>query len=129
MTPVAPLREMQKSYGSKAMAVAIGVSLIFLILGYKAACRGLVLGALFSTINFVLMAQTLHLKIRPERSKASLTALGTILLRYTFMAIPLVLAIKFPRFDMVATIAGLFMVQLVILADHVYRNLQLSFRK
>lgn len=111
------------------MALAIGISLVCLILGHKAVCRGLVLGALFSTINFVLMAQALHVKLKHDRSKASLSALGNILFRYTFMAIPLFLAIKFPRFDLVATIAGLFMVQAVILADHLSRSLLFSWRK
>ena len=129
MTTTLPVRELQKSYGTKALALAIGISLVFLILGHKAVCRGLVLGGLFSTINFVLMAQTLHWKIKGERTKASFSALGNILFRYTFMAIPLFLAIKLPRFDLVATIAGLFMVQAVILADHVSRSFRCSWRK
>ncbi|XPS90402.1 ATP synthase subunit alpha (ATP synthase F0 sector subunit alpha) [Desulfosarcina variabilis str. Montpellier] len=120
---------MQKSYGTKAMALAIGIGLIFLLLGYKSVCRGVVLGALFSTINFVLMAFSFHAKIRPDRKKASLAALYNILFRYIFMAIPLFIAIKFPRFDLVATIAGLFMVQTVILTQHIYRNFQFSWRK
>ncbi|BBO69981.1 hypothetical protein DSCA_39110 [Desulfosarcina alkanivorans] len=129
MTTAPPVRELQKSYGTKAMALAIGIGLVFLIFGQKAVCRGLVLGALFSTINFVLMAQTLHLKLNHDRSKASLSALGNILFRYTFMAVPLFLAIKFPRFDLVATVTGLFMVQTVILADHLSRHFLFSWRK
>lgn len=129
MTTATPVRELQKSYGSKAMALAIGISLIFLILGHKAVCRGIVLGAFFSTINFVLMAQSLHGKIRADRTRASLAALGNIIFRYTFMAAPLVLAIKLPRFDLLATVAGLFMVQSVIMADHLFRHFQFSWRK
>ena len=129
MTTALTVRDMQKSYGSKAMVLAIGISLLFLILGQKSVCRGLVLGALFSTINFVLMASSFHLKIRPDRKKASLSALYNILLRYVFMAIPLFIAIKYPRFDLVATIVGLFMVQLIILTEHIYRNFQFSWRK
>jgi hypothetical protein len=129
MTTATTVHELQKSYGTKAMALAIGISLIFLILGYKSVCRGVVLGALFSTINFVLMAKSFHLKIRPDRKKASFAALGNILLRYAFMAIPLFIAIKLPRFDLVATVVGLFMVQSVILTDHVLRNFQFSWRK
>ena len=129
MTTALPVRDMQKSYGSKAMVLAIGVSLFFLLLGHKSVCRGVVLGALFSTINFVLMASSFHLKIRPDRKKASLAAFYNILLRYVFMAIPLFIAIKFPRFNLVATIVGLFMVQLIILTEHIYRNFQFSWRK
>ena len=116
MTTTPPLREIQKNYGGKAMVLGIAISLVFFLLGYKAACRGLVLGALFSTINFVLMAHSLHAKVRPDRTRASLSALGNILFRYAFMAITLILAIKLPRFDLLATVAGLFMVQSVILA-------------
>ena len=129
MTTEPPVRDLQKRYGTKTMAVAIGIGLVFLVLGQKAVCRGLVMGALFSTVNFVLMAQTLHARIKRERSKASLAALGNILLRYTFMAIPLFLAIKYPRFDLPATIAGLFLVQSVILFDHLSRNFLFSWRK
>lgn len=129
MTTAVPVRELQKRYGTKAMALAIGISLVFLVLGYKAVCRGLVLGALFSTINFVLMAQTLQMKVRSERSRASLSALGNILFRYAFMAVPLFLAIKFPKFDLVATVVGLFMVQAVILTDHASPNGLFFWRK
>jgi hypothetical protein len=129
MTTALPVRNLQKSYGTKAMALAIGVSLICLIFGYKAACRGIVLGALFSTINFVLMAHAFHAKIGPDRKKASLAALGNILFRYTFLAIPLFLAIKLPRFDLLATVAGLFTVQLIIISDHVFKMVRFSWNK
>jgi len=129
MTTATPLRELQKSYGTKAMVLAICISLVLLILGYKAACRGIVMGALFSIINFVLMAQTLHGKIRHDRTRATISALGNILFRYLFMAVPLFLAIKLPRFDLVATIAGLFAVQTVILANNFSRNFMISWRK
>ena len=129
MTTVAPVRELQKNYGTKAMALAIGVSVIFLLFGQKAMCRGLVLGAFFSVINFVLMAQTLHLKIKPERTKASISALGNVFFRFAFMAIPLFFAIRFPRFDLMTTIAGLFSVQMVIMGDHILGNYLFSKRK
>ncbi|BBO83749.1 hypothetical protein DSCO28_43150 [Desulfosarcina ovata subsp. sediminis] len=122
MIPAATVRDLQKNYGAKALALAIFVSLLFLALGYKAICRGLVLGAFFSTINFVLMAQTLHKTIKSDNVKASISAFGNICFRYIFIAIPLVIAIKFARFNLAATIVGLFMVQSVILGDHLYRN-------
>jgi len=111
------------------MTLAIVASLVFLLCGQKAICRGLILGAIFSTINFVLMAHTLQAKIREERSRAAISALGNIFFRFAVMAIPLYLAIKLPRFDLVATIVGLFLVQSVIMADHIFRNFLLSWRK
>jgi hypothetical protein len=121
MTTALPVNELPKKYGTKAMALAILLGLVFLILGNPAVCRGLVLGALFSTINFVLMAQSVRQKIRPGTNKTRLLALKNILFRYVVMSIPLVLAIKFPRFDLMATIIGLFIVQCLILIDHIYR--------
>lgn len=129
MTTALPVRDLQKWYGSKAMALAICISLIFLVLGYKPICRGVVLGAIFSTINFVLMAYSFHSKISPDRKKASLAALYNIFFRYFFMAIPIFIAIKSPRFDLLSTILGLFTVQVVILAHHVYQTFQFSWKK
>jgi hypothetical protein len=37
------------------------------------------------------------------------------------MAIPIVVAVKFDQFDLVAAIIGLFMIQYAILADHFLR--------
>ncbi len=129
MTAVPPDREIQKRYGSSAMALAISIGLVFLILDYKAMCRGIVMGSLFSTINFVLMGETIHKAVKRERSKASLSAFGNILFRYTILAIPLYLAIKLPRFDLFSTIAGLLMVQFVILADHISHRFIYSWRR
>ena len=129
MTTAPTILETPKRYGMQAMTLAIGASFVFLMFGQKAICRGLVMGALFSTINFVLMAHTLQSKIREERTRAALSALGNILFRYLFMAIPLYFAITLPRFDLAATIVGLFMVQAVILGDHIVRNFRFSWRK
>jgi len=37
------------------------------------------------------------------------------------LAVPVVLAVKFEDFDLAASILGLFMIQFVILADHLYK--------
>lgn len=122
------VRQVQKKYCSRAMLMAFVAALIFLVAGYKEICRGLVLGAVFSSINFVLMGRGLPDRIKKEKGKASRAALRGIIIRYAILAIPLVMAIKFKRFDVLATAAGLFMVQLAILADHFFRLLP-SFRR
>ena len=129
MTTTPTILDTPKRYGTQAMTLAIIASMIFLILGQKAICRGLILGALFSVINFVLMAHGLVSKIREERTRAAMAALGNIFFRFLFMAIPLYFAITLPRFDLVATIIGLFMVQSVILIDHISRNFLVYRRK
>lgn len=122
MIPASTVRNLQKNYGAKSLALAIFVGLGFLILGYPTVCRGVVLGAVFSTLNFVWMSLTLHKQIKADRVKASISSFINLCCRYAFIAIPVVVAIKVPRFDLIATIAGLFTVQVVILADHLYRN-------
>lgn len=115
----APDRELQKKYGSRAMAVAIVVGLILVAVGYKPLAKGLVLGSLFSVINFVLIGETLPARLGKSRRKTFLVALGSILFRYGLMAAPLIVAIKMEQVELATTVAGLFMIQLVILVEHV----------
>lgn len=99
---------------------AIGIGLVFILAGYKPLGKGLVLGAVFSVINFVLIAETLPFKLGQSKGKTFGFALLSIFLRYALMAVPLVVAIKFEQFHLVTAIAGLFAVQLVILGDHLF---------
>jgi hypothetical protein len=80
----------------------------------------LILGALFSVINFVLIGETLPLRMGKSKGKTFFVALGSIFIRYALMAIPLIMSIKFEQFNLVTVIIGIFMVQLVILADHCF---------
>ncbi len=120
----APDRALQKKYGSRAMAVAIVVGLFFIAGGYKPLAKGLVLGSLFSVINFVIMGETLPSRLGKSRRGAFVASLGSIFFRYALMAVPLVVAIKMEQVDLVTTVVGLFMIQVVILADHVLGGLR-----
>jgi hypothetical protein len=119
-----PVRQTQKKYGSRAMTVAILVGLAFIVIGYKPAAKGLILGTIFSVINFVLIGQTLPLRLSPSKSKSSLMSLFSIAVRYAVMAVPLVLAVKMEQLNIAAVICGLFMVQLVILADQLLAGMK-----
>jgi hypothetical protein len=112
------VKDTQKKYGSLAVTAAIFIGLVMILAGYKPVGKGLILGSLFSVINFVLMGETLPVKMGKSRRKAIFWSLGSILFRYLLMAIPLWLAIKMEQFSLIASICGLFMVQLMILADH-----------
>ncbi|MDL2274831.1 ATP synthase subunit I [Desulfosarcina sp. OttesenSCG-928-G10] len=122
MAATPALRNIQKKYSARAFALAVFVGLVALGLGYKTICRGLVLGAFFSALNFLWMAQTFQRNITADRVKASFSAFRNLFFRYLFLAVPVVVAIKFPRFNLAATVVGLFMVQVVILADHLYQG-------
>ena len=112
------VKDTQKKYGSLAVTAAIFIGLVMILAGYKPVGKGLILGSLFSVINFVLMGETLPVKMGTSKHKAFLFSLGSILVRYLLMAIPLFLAIRMEQFSLIASICGLFMVQLMILADH-----------
>jgi hypothetical protein len=122
------VRQIQKEYCSQAMLLAIGVSLIFLLAGAKPISKGLILGTLFSILNFILIAHGLPFHLNKGRYKTILVCMGSIWLRYALLAVPLIVAAKFEVFNFFAAAAGIFMVQAVILGHHLGR-MMLSMRR
>ena len=115
------VKQTQKKYGSRAIWIAIVVGFCFFLAGYKPVGKGLVLGTIFSVINFVLIGQALPLRIGKSKGKVFFLSLGSIFCRYILMAVPIIVAVKFEQFDLVGAIIGLFMIQVVILADHILK--------
>ena len=76
----------QKKYGSRAMVVAIVVSFILILAGLKSVGKGLILGTIFSVINFVLIGQTLPLRLSQTKRKTFILSLGSIFFRYALLA-------------------------------------------
>jgi hypothetical protein len=112
---VKEIRETQKKYCSLALVVAIILGFFLIIAGQSSVGKGLILGTLFSSINFALMGEVLPHKVGKSRGKTYLISLGSIISRYVLLAVPIVLGIKFPdRFNLITVIIGIFMVQLVI---------------
>ena len=122
------LRLTQKRYCSAAITAAIFAGLLFLLAGQEPVGKGLILGTVFSIVNFILMGETLPYRIGKSKRKTFLLALGSIYFRYIILAIPLIMAIKFEQFNLFAVIIGLFLVQLFIIADHLFRYIS-STRK
>jgi hypothetical protein len=91
----------------------------FIIADLKPLGKGMILGTLFSIFNFILIAQSIPLRMDRSQKKTFFISLGSIFFRYALMAIPLIIAIKLEAFDLVGAIVGLFSIQLVILADHI----------
>ena len=110
----------QKKYGSRAMIVAIVIALMLILIDLKPVGKGLVLGTIFSVINFVLIGQTLPMRLSKSKRGAFLISLTSIVFRYAILAIPLVVAVKFEQFQLPAAILGIFMVQLTILAEGLF---------
>jgi len=115
------VRQTQKKYCSTAIAVAIFVGLVFILIDQKPIGKALVLGTVFSIVNFILMGETLPLRIGKSKGTTFFVALGSIYFRYAILAIPLIMAIKLEQFNLFAVVAGIFLVQLVIIADHCYQ--------
>ena len=112
------IRATQKKYGTRAMSAAVNLAHVIILAGQTAIGKGLVLGALFSVINFVLMGEALPLRLGRSGRRAYLFTFASLFLRYLILAIPLVVAVKYEQFHLVTTVAGIFMVQFVILAEH-----------
>lgn len=112
------LRETQKKYCSRAITIAIFTGFLLILAGQKSIAKGLILGTIFSVINFILMGETLPMRIGKSRNKTFFLSLGSIFFRYLFLAIPLVMAIKLEQFNLFAVVFGIFMVQIMILAEH-----------
>ncbi len=109
--------DVQKKYGSRALILAIGAGLLCLSIGQKEMCRGLVLGGVFSAVNFALMGQFLRYRLSDNRKAAVGRSLVALLMRHLLLAMPLILAVQSERFNFPATVVGIFMVQLVILVE------------
>jgi hypothetical protein len=104
------LRDLQKRFAGRALAIALVAAFVLVVAGFKPAGKGLVLGALFSVLNFVLIAELIG-----RRGPGFGWRLGGVALRMALMAVPLVVAIRQPQFGFWGVVAGLFAVPAMIL--------------
>ena len=96
------------------------VALCMYLVGYAGVARGLVLGSLFSVLNFAVMAQFLPYQVKMgSRRKAFGIALGSLIARLALMGIPLVVALKTESFNFWAVAAGLFTVPAAVVVDNI----------
>lgn len=112
------LKQTQKKYATRTLTLAIVIALFLILIGQKPVAKGLILGTVFSVLNFILMGKTIILKFGKSKRKTFSIAMGSIIFRYLLLAIPLVTALKFEQFNLMAAILGIFMIQLVILTEH-----------
>jgi hypothetical protein len=120
----AEIAQTQKRYGTTSMMAAIFIGILFIVMGHKAQAKGLILGSIFSVLNFVLMGEILPLLVGHSRKKSSFISLSSIVFRHGLLAIPLILALKMEWLDFAATVIGLFMVQIMIMGDHLLKLYQ-----
>ena len=110
------LKQAQKKITQQALWLSIIVGLVFIVLGYKPVGKGIILGTLFSVLNFIFMAKSIGYKFGRSKRQIFSISIGSIIFRYILLAIPLIAAVKFEQFNLAAVIVGVFMIQIVILA-------------
>jgi ATP synthase protein I len=113
------LARFQRRLCSPALACAVILAVLFFIAGERAIGKGLVLGACFSVVNFLLLGKSVPLTLGRPRSSGSLIGLGSIFFRFALLAIPMVVAIKSVSFNFAAVVIGIFAVQIATIIDYV----------
>ncbi len=102
------------------MALVAGAGLM--LSGYVALGKGILLGAIFGVLNFILMGLALPMRLGKSRAKSIFLSLSSICVRYAILSIPLIWALKADTIAVSTTAVGLFMVQITILGDHLWRQ-------
>lgn len=111
----------QRRLARGGFTVAVAAGLVIYGLGYAAVAKGLVLGALFSVLNLVIMAHVLPYLVRAgiTKKKATSVAMLSFTVRLGVIAIPLLVAMKSRNFQFWGVVVGLFTVQAAVFADHI----------
>jgi len=103
------------------MVMAVIAGMIFILAGQKSIAKGLVLGSVFSVINFVLIGEILPMIITASRKRSVLFSFASMLFRFLLLATPLLLSLKMESLNFAAATVGIFMVQIVIMGSHLLR--------
>lgn len=122
------VRQTQKKYASRVMTAAIFIGFFLILAGYRPVGKGLILGTLFSIINFVLMGETLPMRLGQSKNKTFFLSIASVMLRYVILAVPIFMGIKNEQFNIVAVIIGIFSIQMLILSEQVL-DIMLSSRR
>lgn len=85
-----------------ALLSTLVVAVILMLLQEIAIAKGLVLGTLFSILNFILLGKSVPMTLGRTRRMASFIGLVSILCRYLLLAVPMVVGIKSPSFNFFA---------------------------
>jgi hypothetical protein len=113
------VKEVLRRTCSLAIIWTTGLAVVLVLLGEVAVAKGLIIGTVFSIINFFLLSQSIPLTIGRSRARAGLIGLASIMGRYVLLAVPLIIGIKCASFNFVAVVAGIFSMQIVTLVDHI----------
>jgi len=115
------IHQVQKKFGSRAMVSAVIVGMVFILAGQKSIAKGLVLGTIFSVINFILIGEILPLIISTSRKRSVLFSFISMMFRFLLLSVPLIFSLKLESLNFIAAVMGIFMVQIMIMGDHLLK--------
>lgn len=109
------LLSFKKTIVFQILITAVIVSAAAVFLGFVPVAKGFALGSIFSLVNFLIMAQQAPKRLGKKTGRAGWENFLSLLLRLTVLGLPLFLAIRFPAFNLIATIIGILNLQFSIL--------------
>ncbi|MBT8368063.1 MAG: ATP synthase subunit I, partial [Deltaproteobacteria bacterium] len=73
------VKQLQKKIIQQALWLAIVAGLVFILAGHKPVGKGLILGALFSVLNFIFMAKSIGYKFGRSKRQIFSISMGSII--------------------------------------------------
>ncbi|MBW1616002.1 MAG: ATP synthase subunit I [Deltaproteobacteria bacterium] len=116
------IKKTEKRYSSMAMITSLILGTVLIFTNFKSEGKGLILGAIFSCINFVLIGEALPSIINKKKRKRFFFSLSSRALRYLILSFPLILGVKYKRFDFCFVVIGIFSVQLLLVAEKILKK-------
>ena len=114
------IKLLQKKYCSGAIITALIAGVAFIIFGFRPFGKGLILGTLFSILNFILLNLMIPMKLGITQTKLFILTIGSVSFRYIILSIPLILSIKLKEFNFIAVILGILSIQIIIFIDNLF---------
>jgi len=108
------LGSFKKTIVFQILVTAVLVSAAAVFLGFVSVAKGFALGSIFSLVNFLIMVQQAPKRLGKKTGRAGWENFMGLLLRMIILGLPLFLAIRFPAFNLIATVVGIFNLQLSI---------------
>jgi ATP synthase protein I len=118
------LNEVRRHYCRRALIVAVLLGAVLMLVGERLISKGLILGTLFSIANFSIMAAFIPLRLDSAQRRRTFVATGSYFLRYALLSAPLILAQVTGYISIIGVAVGLFMVQIVIMGEHLWARLR-----
>ncbi|MBN1294743.1 MAG: ATP synthase subunit I [Candidatus Latescibacteria bacterium] len=111
-----------------SMAIGIVIGAILSTFWSESVGYGFMSGAAVSLINFQLMAVDAYQVVGKESRNARKFIIGRYILRYIIMFVSLTLIVTRTDFNLIAAFAGLFFIQIILVAERVLQTARLVLK-